>query len=93
MKESDIQRKVLKYLRSIDGAFVWKISEVWYSGVPDIFFLHKGRHIFFEMKTPRGAVEPIQVWTLNAIHAAGGEVHVCRSLEEVKSIIEGGEKK
>lgn len=87
MREIELQKKVLKYLRSIPESYTWKISEISYSGMPDIFFLKKGRAFFIELKIPEGVLSKIQIWTFNQIHRNGMPVYVCYNLEEVKSAL------
>ena len=86
MTESQIQSKILKYLRS-RGGFVIKLSDKWVSGLPDIMYINKGVIHFFEVKTPKGVLSKIQRYTINKMNESGVKAHVVRSLNEVKEVI------
>lgn len=51
MKEQDYQKKIVKYLESID-AYVVKVVAASKKGVPDILACYKGIFIAIEVKTP-----------------------------------------
>jgi hypothetical protein len=87
MLEQDLKRRVIKTLKDeFPGCFIWKISDRWISGIPDILFIYKGVHIFFELKTDKGVVSKIQQYTIDKIMASGGYAYAVRSVEEVKRI-------
>lgn len=88
MTESQLQTKILKHIkRKLPEAFVWKISDRWFSGVPDILLICNGRFLFIEVKTPRGRVQPIQRQVFKLMRRAGAEVKVVRDIETVKDIV------
>lgn len=91
-KEKLLKNKVIKYLKTIPDSFTWKISDNFYSGIPDVFFVHKGRSMFFELKSDTGVVSDIQAWTIGEIHKAGMEAYIVYSLDDVKKILSKGEK-
>lgn len=86
-KEKHIKEKILKHLRTIPGSFVWKISDNFYSGIPDIFFCHEGRAIFFEVKADDGVLSEIQAWTIGELHKAGLEAYIVYSWDDVKGVL------
>lgn len=95
MQEKELKEKVQKELKKrFPGGWLWKISDQWRSGVPDILFIWHGVNIFFELKTEKGVVSKIQEYTIRKINAAGGNAYVCRSVDEViLKVIEVAEKK
>lgn len=73
MLELDLKRKVLKAIKKqFPKAWVWKISDRFYSGIPDLFIIHNGVHIFIELKRPGEKPTKIQIYTMNKINEAGG---------------------
>lgn len=92
MDEKSLQNKVLKYLRSIPDSFTMKLADSFTGGYPDILFI-KGKAIFIELKSParkghkNGGLEPMQLWTIEEIHKAGGITYVCYSIDEVKKCL------
>ena len=54
MKENDIVRAILKYLKTVPGCFVWKEHGGMYgtAGIPDIIACIKGRFFAVEVKIP-----------------------------------------
>jgi len=88
MSELELKRKVLKAIhREFPKAWVWKISDRWYKGIPDLFIIHNGIHIFVELKIPGEGPKKIQENTLRRINDAGGNAYVCDSVENVMRII------
>lgn len=84
--ESQIQTKVLAWLKkTFPEAFVWKISDKWYVGIPDILFIWKGIVVFIELKRPGDSMTPKQVHTMNKIIEAGAYGFCATSLDEVKT--------
>lgn len=56
-------------------------------GAPDICIVWKGRAIFIELKTRRGAVRLNQRFIHERLTLAGAAVKVCRSLDEVAGFL------
>lgn len=90
MKESDIVKKILKYLKTVEGCFFWKEHGGMYgtAGIPDIICCYRGRFIGFEVKTDIGEPTKLQLLAIRKIKAARGIALVVRSVEEVKAVIE-----
>ena len=90
MKESDIVKKILKYLKTIDGCFAWKEHGGMYvtAGIPDIIACIHGRFYGFEVKTQTGKVTVLQSATIKKILDCGGHAHVVRSLDEVRAVLD-----
>lgn len=91
MLEKDIVAAIMKYLRTLPKCFCWKEHGGMYgtAGIPDIIACVEGRFYGFEVKTATGKPTALQEATIRKILAAGGEAHVVRSVDEVRSIIEG----
>lgn len=89
MKENDIVRAILKYLKTISGCFAWKEHGGMYgtAGIPDIIACIKGRFYAFEVKTPVGKTTALQDATIRKIRKCGGQAFVVRSVDEVKEIL------
>ena len=85
----DAQSGILKYLQSLKGCWVTKISFANERGVPDVLGCYKGKFFAFEVKSGKGVATPIQKAQIDRIHVAKGVAHVVRSVDEVKNIIEG----
>ncbi|MCM1530391.1 MAG: VRR-NUC domain-containing protein [Alistipes sp.] len=90
MKESDIVRAILKYLKSVPHCFCWKEHGGMYgtAGIPDIIACIDGRFYGFEVKTETGKTTALQEATIRKIRAAGGIAVVVRSVDEVRRILE-----
>ena len=91
MKEKDIQNKIMRWLKSHDDWFVWKVSDRFNAGFPDILVIHNGKVTLFEVKSPTGRATPLQLAIHEDIQRAGGRVFVVRSLEEVKKHMGGAD--
>ena len=85
--EAKIQTAILKYLKGLPDTWCFKVMSANINGVPDLAVCHKGQAIFFEVKSPTGKVSPIQAVQIDRIKAAGGQAHVVRSVDEVKSLL------
>lgn len=90
MKESDIVRTILKYLKTVPECFCWKEHGGMYgtAGIPDIICCYRGKFVAFEDKTETGRTTALQESVINKIQKCGGKVAVVRSVNEVKAVIE-----
>lgn len=91
MKEADIVKAIMKYLKAVPGCFCWKEHGGMYgtAGIPDIIACINGRFFGFEVKTESGKPTKLQELTIRKILAAGGTALVVRSVEEVKTVVDG----
>ena len=91
MKESDIAKAILQYLKTIPRCFCWKEHGGMYgtAGTPDIIACINGRFFGFEVKTADGKPTKLQEATIRKILAAGGTALVVRSVDEVRTAING----
>lgn len=89
MKETDIVRAILKYLKTIDGCFAWKEHGGMYgtAGIPDIIACIGGKFYAFEVKTKIGKVIALQTATIKKILACGGHAYVVHSVDEVRAVL------
>lgn len=85
MNETAIKIKAMKWIRDQGGCCI-KVSDRFTSGIPDLWACIDGHACWIELKTPMGRLSKIQKWQIKTIKEAGGEVHVCKSVEEVKAI-------
>ena len=90
MKESDIVKAIMKYLKAVPRCFAWKEHGGMYgtAGIPDIIACINGRFFGFEVKTESGKPTKLQEATIRKILAAGGTAVVVRSVDEVQAVIE-----
>ena len=90
MKEADIVKAIVKYLRTVPRCFFWKEHGGMYgtAGIPDIIACIDGRFFGFEVKTEDGNPTKLQEATIRKILAAGGVALVVRSVDEVRTAID-----
>ena len=91
MKEVDIVKAIMKYLKTVPGCFCWKEHGGMYgtAGIPDIIACINGHFDGFEVKTENGKPTKLQEATIRKILAAGGTALVVRSVDEVRTVISG----
>ena len=91
MKEADIVKAVMKYLKAVPGCFCWKEHGGMYgtAGIPDIIACIGGHFFAFEVKTAVGKPTKLQEATIRKILAAGGTALVVRSADEVRAVVDG----
>ena len=83
MSEALIQRNIIKYLQ-LRGFKVYKISDRFRAGIPDLYACRYGKSYWFEVKGPGGRVSKIQEYEIEQLRAAGANASVVRSIEDVK---------
>ncbi len=90
MKESDIVKAILKYLKTVPNCFSWKEHGGMYgtAGIPDIICCYCGRFVAFEVKTETGKLTKLQEATIRKIKKAQVQAFKVTSVEEVKQILE-----
>ena len=90
LKESDIVRAILKYLKTVPDCFCWKEHVGMYgtAGIPDIICCYRGKFVAFEVKTKIGKTTALQDSVINKIQKCGGKAAVVRSVENVKAALE-----
>lgn len=90
MKEADIVRAILKYLKTVPECFAWKEHGGMYgtAGIPDIICCIGGKFVAFEVKTATGKPTELQKATIRKILKANGQALVVRSVDEVRAVID-----
>ena len=76
MKELDIVKAIMKYLKTVPGCFCWKENGGMYGTAG-------------EVKTEDGKPTKLQEAAIRKILAAGGTALVVRSVDEVRTVING----
>lgn len=64
--------------KEMPNSFVMKISDKWYSGMPDVMQICDGQVFFYELKSKNGVVSEIQKQTHNELRRAGAYVDIVR---------------
>ena len=83
MNETQLKTKVLKYLRSFEGVWVWKVSDQFTAGIPDIIGCYKGVFFAIELKVGKNKPTRLQNKVLDMIRNSGGWGNVSYSLNDV----------
>jgi Holliday junction resolvase len=88
-KESDIQRQIIQMLKW-HGWFAIKIHQSLgsYKGIADVYALKDGRHIWVEVKTPKGKQSDPQVKFQRDVEFHGGSYILARSVDDVMDLCE-----
>lgn len=91
MKEADIVKAIMKYLKTVPQCFAWKEHGGMYgtAGIPDIIACIDSRFFAFEVKTEIGKPTKLQKATIRKIRSAGGTAVVVRSVDEVEAVLNG----
>lgn len=89
MKEADIVKAIMKYLKTVPGCFCWKEHGGMYgtAGIPDVIACINGHFYGFEVKTDSGKPTKLQEATIRKILTAGGTAMVVRSADEVRTVV------
>ena len=97
MKESEIQKQILDWLKLQSGGFFFRTNNIGVplhgesggyrpspvKGLADIIGVFKGHFIAIEVKTRKGKLTANQIEFLNNVIGGGGHAIVARSLETV----------
>lgn len=87
MNESALRTRVMKWLKVQPEVWVYKSSDRYTSGVPDIIGCCQGRFFAMELKTEIGKVSRIQEWVISEIRRSRGEARVIRSVDDARKMI------
>ncbi|MFA5161887.1 MAG: VRR-NUC domain-containing protein [Elusimicrobiales bacterium] len=92
LSETRLKQKVLAFLKAeYPRAWVYKAADRWTSGIPDILLCVDGRFMAIELKVGNNQPTRIQKYVLAKIRASGGMATVCRSVEEARNFMKGGD--
>lgn len=83
--EKDFQSDVISFLTQT-GFFVFK-CESQTRGIPDLFCVREGVHIFIELKIEGGKLSKIQSFMIEKINRHGGNAFVAYDMEDIHGII------
>ena len=87
--EGKIVAQIRKYLEK-QNFFVVNFITTSLPGFPDMVAVaQNGKHYYFEVKTKEGRISDVQAYILHLLHSHNCSAYVVRSVDEVKSIIEG----
>lgn len=86
MKEQQVQKKILDYIKSI-GGYARKINNANMTGTPDVFACVHGYFFAFECKAEEKEATQLQQYNIRLIEAAGGTAATVWKLDQVKWII------
>ncbi len=89
MKETQLQEKCIKYLKSKSIYYINVHGGGWASkGSPDLITCINGKFVAFELKVKTNDLQPDQRIHRKRILINGGQHYCPRTLREFKSIIE-----
>lgn len=86
MLESKISNSIVRFLRD-NGWFVTKLQTTSTPGIPDLLCVKAGRSVFLEVKNEVGKLSELQKFRIDELKSHWSEVHVVRSLIDVKNIV------
>lgn len=86
MQEVQIEGEVVAWAQR-HGWFTRKLQWVGRVGAPDRLFIKGARVVFIEFKTATGRLSAWQRREIEAMRAAGAEVHVVRTVEQGKEVL------
>lgn len=86
--ESNIKKQAIALIKKkFPSVWVYKTTDRWVSGIPDLLLCQNGQLIAIELKRKGEKPKKIQEHTLQDIAAAGGTVAVCYSAKEVEQVL------
>ena len=88
-RESSITARIVRHLKQ-RGCWYAKIHGGGYAraGLPDLVVIDRGRTFWFEVKRPGGKPTQLQALEHERMRAAGAQVYVVTSWEEVEGVLE-----
>lgn len=91
LSETRLKNKVIQFIRkNYPTVWVYKACDRFTAGIPDLIICKEGQFYAVELKAGANKPTPIQGHVLRKIQGAGGQAAVCRSVEDVKRVIEKG---
>ena len=88
MRESQLQKKILRYLSQLEGCECFKVISANKAGVADIVCCHKGKFVAIEVKVGCNKPTALQERFLERIREAGRIAMVAYSVEDVKEVLD-----
>ncbi len=82
---------ILRQIRDFLRLYGWKVVRIHQSlgsekGIPDLVAIREGRHVWIEVKAPKGYLSEHQVAWLQDLEDHGGVYIVARSVEDVEHL-------
>jgi len=88
MTETQLKNRVRKHLREVlPKALIFKHSERYFSGMPDMQIIFDKNVCFMELKKPDGVVSKIQQVYIDRINRQGIVARVVRSIDDVNACL------
>lgn len=90
-EETKFKTKVLKFLKTLPGLkWIYKTSDKFATGIPDILFLYEGTLLAIELKVNSNPLSEMQIYQLERINLAGGNTYILHpdNFEEFKEEIQ-----
>jgi hypothetical protein len=72
LTEAKLTKKCKDYLENFTDIYLWKVSDRYTSGVPDLYFIINGRSFHIELKATGKRPGPLQRYIMYKINKAGG---------------------
>lgn len=93
-KEADLLTDVLKWFapQEPSGIVALPIRDRYAKGYSDLFICVRGRLVVAELKDNIGTASPHQIAFLNKMRKAGAVGGICRSVEEVATLVKEAER-
>ena len=83
--ETSLKRKVLRWLfKEFPTAFIYKTSDKWTSGIPDIYMLNDGISYWIELKRKGKKPTKLQSYNIDRLRKAGAIAFWADNIEEIK---------
>jgi len=89
MKEADIVRKIIQWLKNNE---FWAVKmhggPFMMMGIPDVLAIKDGKAYWFEVKTQRGVPTKVQLYVIKQLRKHGCVAEVVRSVSDVVKVME-----
>lgn len=86
MKESEIERKLVKAVKDLGGLCL-KFTSPGFTGVPDRILILDNKIMFVELKAPGKGLRPRQEYVRRQFARLGHKIYVLDTKEKVKKFI------
>lgn len=88
VSEAKILADAMKWLKQQPNLKPLRICDMYNKGYADIFICVNGKFVCAELKRAKGRLTPHQVRFLEDMEKVGAIVGVCRSVEDVRALVE-----
>lgn len=73
--------------REFPGAWVQKFFDMANSGIPDMVIIFNEYTVWVELKIKTGRLSKIQIEVHKRMRAAGADIAVCKTVNEVREVL------